>query len=109
LEETDFRDLDYIVSKDTFEHLLDVPGVLRAALDRLRPGGRVYLAAGPLYNSPYGDHTRTRALLPWGHLFIPEPLLLARLRKAGSSANSIYELGLNKLGLKDYRRMFAES
>jgi SAM-dependent methyltransferase len=100
---------DVMVSKDTFEHLLDVPGTLYAARERLRPGGRLYVAAGPLYNSPYGDHGRTRALLPWGHLFIPERLLLARLRRSGSPANSVYELGLNKLSLGDYRRMFQQS
>jgi 2-polyprenyl-3-methyl-5-hydroxy-6-metoxy-1,4-benzoquinol methylase len=113
-ENRDLRDhrstpFDFIVSKDTFEHLLDVPGALAEIAKHLRPGGRAYIAAGPLYNSPYGDHGRTRAVIPWGHVIIPERLLLARLRRTGHPARSVFDLGLNKLALRDYRRLFNTS
>lgn len=39
----------------------------------------------PLYHSPYGDHKRTEALMPWGHLIFPENFLIKRLNKRNGS------------------------
>lgn len=107
LAETPEHDFDYMVSKDTFEHLDDPATLLREMEARLKPGGRIYLGFGPLWNSPYGDHRRTRMILPWGHVLAPRA---AVLRWAGflrsETVRDLSDLGLSGLSLEDYRRVF---
>lgn len=106
-EEVEF---DIMVSKDTFEHILNLESVLAEMKKRLRKGGKIYIGIGPLYNSPYGDHKRTKAFIPWGHLIFPETFLLRRLNKhRREKITSIYELGLNKLSLAEYKTLFYNS
>jgi SAM-dependent methyltransferase len=113
---------DYIVSKDAFEHIIELDRMLFEMDKRLKPGGRIYAGFGPLYPSPYGDHDRRRtsfksmglwgrllALAPWGHLFL-EPLILEMCnRSRATKVRSMHELGLNKLAASGYRRLFDES
>jgi SAM-dependent methyltransferase len=103
----------YFVSKDTFEHVLELDQILAAMRARLRPGGRIYAGFGPLWNSPWGDHRRTRIGIPWGHVIFSEPYLIRRLNHRNAAAHvrvaSIYDLGLNKLAVADYRRLFCDS
>lgn len=104
LRETDF---DVIVSKDSFEHILNLENELAEIKNRLIIGGKLYIGFGPLYNSVFGDHGRTRAFLPWGHLIYPEQFLLRRLnRNSHSKTHSVHELGLNKLSLAEYEQIF---
>lgn len=107
------REFDYFLSKDTFEHVIDLPKVLRSMKDRLKPGGQVFIGFGPLWNSPYGDHRRTKMRLPWGHVMVNEDFLVNRVNRlggyCGSQVSSIHDIGLNKFSLADYRRMFNES
>lgn len=101
---------DYIVSKDTFEHIIDLENVIEEMATRLQPGGAVYAGFGPLYFSSRGDHRRTKINLPWGHLIVPESLILKRLnRNRTDQVKSIQDLGLNKLKLKDYESLFKRS
>jgi len=103
-------DFDYIVSKDTFEHIIDLDEMLIEMKKRLKPGGKIYAGFGPLYNSIFGDHRRTETLIPWGHLLVNESIIIDRLnRHRENKINSIYDLGLNKMSLADYRRAFCES
>jgi len=103
---------DFFVSKDTFEHVIDLPQVLAGMKQRLRSGGRIYTGFGPLWNSPFGDHGRTRMPFRWGHVLFSESYLIARLNRRlaskGQAVTSIYDLGLNKLPLSAYRRIFNE-
>lgn len=97
---------DCVMSKDTFEHIIELPSVLDAVKRCLKPGGRVYIGLGPLYESPYGDHGRLEACLPWGHLIVPERWLLRRLnRRRGLGVTRVEELGLNKWTVHDYRKL----
>lgn len=65
---------DVVVSRDTFEHIHDLPEVLREAARLLRPDGRVYVGFGPLYRSPFGDHGLLGLRVPWAHLLVaPTP------------------------------------
>ena len=102
---------DIIVSKDSFEHILDLPGMLAAMKQRLKPGGRVYAGFGPLYNSPFGDHGHARSRIPWRHLMLGEAGVLARARARWPqlTLHSLADLGLNGLSLAEYRRIFAAS
>jgi hypothetical protein len=62
---------------------------------------------GPLYNSPYGDHKRTKSIIPWGHLLRSERNIVKSINKqaAGAKITSIYDLGLNMLSLKEHKRI----
>lgn len=111
---------DVIVSKDSFEHIMDLEGMIREMKARLRPGGRIYAGFGPLYNSPFGHHGRVATFLPWrqfpwAHLWEKEATIVARLNRlrarggkiftySDAPITSIRELGLSMYSLADYRR-----
>ncbi len=103
----DEKEFDFIVSKDTFEHIIDLDGVLKQIRKRLKKNGKLYVGIAPLYFSPMGDHGRTHAKIPWGHLIFSESYLLKRASKIEKKKiKTIYDLGLNKLYLNDYYRLF---
>jgi SAM-dependent methyltransferase len=101
-----FEAFDMIVSKDSFEHIIGLDALLAEMVKRLRKGGKFYAGFAPLYNAPFGDHKRTKAIFPWGHLLIPESILIKRLKKQDPGINTIYDLGLNKLSLREYKKLF---
>jgi SAM-dependent methyltransferase len=104
------RDVDYLISKDTFEHVVELEHVLADIKRCLKPGGRLYSGFGPLWNSPFGDHGRTKLVIPWAHILLPERFLIAwRNRYFTHKATSIYDLGLNGLPLAEYMRIFQTS
>jgi SAM-dependent methyltransferase len=89
---------DLAISKDTFEHVEDIPGLLRSLHRLLRPGGEIWVGFSPLYYSPRGDHERTGLRLPWAHAVLPESRVLASARRAtGEPVASLNDLGLNGL------------
>lgn len=103
-------DFNLMTSKDTFEHVMDLPAVLAEMHKRLKPGGRLYAAIGPLWNSPFGDHDTIKRLiginLPWAHLIVPDHLVLrATARRIGRPLHSYRDLGLNMLAFRDYKRI----
>jgi len=113
---------DYILSKDSFEHIIDVSDMLHEITKRLRPGGKLYVGFGPLYTSPYGDHDRRRtnfrhlgklgralALIPWGHLFMEPHILRAAARHNKRDIISMHDLGLNKMCYSDFRKALLDS
>jgi 2-polyprenyl-3-methyl-5-hydroxy-6-metoxy-1,4-benzoquinol methylase len=107
LEEYDGGNFDYIISKDTLEHVIDLKSLMKEIKNRLKVGGRFYAGFGPLYNVPYGDHGRTKTVIPWGHLIVPEKIIIQKLNANSKiKINSIYDLGLNKLSYSDYKLIF---
>ncbi|MGK2913300.1 MAG: class I SAM-dependent methyltransferase [Porticoccaceae bacterium] len=106
---TDWSDrFDYIVSKDAIEHIDDLPPVFKAFAEILKPGGALILGFGPLYYSPYGDHTRLSLPLLWIHAYLPERLALAwASRRQGRKIASVSALGLNKLTPRQFRSLLA--
>ena len=101
---------DYIFSKNSFEHIIELEKMLIRMKSCLKLGGKVYTGFGPLYNSPFGDHGLTKTIIPWGHLLIKESIIINKLNRRGSDKiNSIYDLGLNKLSFSDYLRIFNNS
>ena len=121
IEDLPDEEFDAVISENTFEHVMDVPGTLAAIRARLRNGGRAYIGFGPLYESPVGDHTWIRSalpmgdkfLLPWGHVIFPEKWLFRRMERVYQRPvrNTVDWpfLSLNKLTVSDYRRLFRES
>lgn len=100
-------DFDLMTSKDTFEHVMDLPSVLQAMRERLKSGGRVYCAIGPLWNSPFGDHDTVKKItgfnLPWAHLILPPGWVLRKVsRQVGRPLQSYRDLGLNMLSFREY-------
>jgi len=107
-EDTTF---DYIISKDSFEHFLNLPEMLSEMRKHLKPGGRIYAGFGPLYNSPFGDHEYAKSRIPWRHLLLGEEGLVDRVnRRWGTNhIHSLHDLGLNGLALADYEHIFNDS
>lgn len=115
-------DFDIALAKDTFEHVLDLEGLLAEVGKRLRLGGRLYAGFGPLYPSPYGDHDRRKvafaswgllgralAAIPWGHLFLEGAILRAHKYARAKRAESMRDLGLNGLSFREYLGIFRRS
>ncbi len=101
---------DIIISKETFEHVLDLNLVLDSMYDLLKDNGKVYSGFGPLYNFFNGDHGRTFSILPWFHLLLPQSFIINRVNKKNNSEiKSIKQLGLNMYSLKDYMSLFNNS
>lgn len=112
LSQSALESFDIIVSKDTFEHILDLQAMLAQMARRLAPGGRIYAGFGPLYRSPFGDHDAVRLgmRLPWAHVIMGDRRLIAHVnRRRRVPITSVQELGLNQLRLADYRRLLRES
>lgn len=100
---------DYVVSKDTFEHVNDPGRLLDDIRRRLKPGGLLLLGFGPLYNSPLGDHHGAEIFLPWGHVLFNENWLVTRLnRRRTNKIKSICDLGMNGLSYETYKRLLAQ-
>lgn len=100
---------DVVVSKDSFEHIEDLPTMMLSIAAHLNDGGVLVVGFSPMYYSPFGDHGRyfpkSTRRLPWMPL-IPEPLLF-RMASHGREApiTSSNDLGLNKLTPKAFREI----
>jgi ubiquinone/menaquinone biosynthesis C-methylase UbiE len=98
---------DYIVSKDTFEHVDDLTGLLEALYQLLKPGGILIAGSTPLYWSPKGDHRRTGLRIPSLHALLPTPIVLAAAsRHKGYPVRSLSDIGMNGYTPEQYRRIF---
>lgn len=118
VHDLDEGDFDVVVSENTFEHILDVPETLASIRNRLRVGGRAYIAFGPLYHAPDGDHGWMRAALPlggripwlWGHVLVPHGWLLRRMERHYKlpvrSTTDWPFLALNRTSVGEFRRLF---
>lgn len=103
------NEFDMIVSKSTFEHVMDLEAMLTTIARLLKPGGKLYSGFGPLYNSFDGDH-QLITRIPWGHLLLPEKMQLRKFYK--KTGNKVYEkedMTFNMLPFREYDRIFRES
>ncbi len=99
---------DYVISFSSFEHIVDLENGFNAMYELLKPGGRMFIGFGPLYNSPFGDHGWTQVPIPWGHVFLSERFIVDRINRknAKRKISQIEDLGLNKWPLSRYRELF---
>jgi SAM-dependent methyltransferase len=100
---------DLVVSKDTMEHVDDLP-LVAGHLDRLTvPGGLLAFGFSPLYFSPFGDHGRFLGRgIPWLPVMLPRPLLFVLASRAsGRSIRSLSDVGLNGYTPSRFRRALA--
>jgi len=104
--------VDIVISKDTFEHIMGLDQVLLSVRRILRPGGLLITGFSPLYFSPFGDHglhaIGKTLKVPWAHLILGERRVIDSYnRHRGSNdCHSIYDLGLNKLKRRDFLQAF---
>jgi 2-polyprenyl-3-methyl-5-hydroxy-6-metoxy-1,4-benzoquinol methylase len=107
-----FSQFDYVISKDTFEHIISLKITLSAVAKRLKEGGRIYATISP-WNGPVGDHGLTKTIfhirIPWLHVLMGEKLILNALnRTLKTKMKSIHELGFNMLSLAEYNKIFSQ-
>ena len=104
------KKFDIIISKDTFEHSVNLDKILEKFYAILNTNGYVYLGFGPLYNFLNGDHARTGLVIPWLHALLPEKFIIKFYNlKNKKKINNITELGLNKYSLAKYKEIFNSS
>ena len=117
LTEIERPPFDLVVSKDSFEHIIDVPAMLAQVRTRVAPTAELFLGFSPLYHSPYGDHDRRRtafrhlgiagrliALIPWGHLFLESQILKRHAAIRSRPVESMHDLNLNKISIGEFRQ-----
>ena len=107
LKKHDKRNYDIIISKASFEHIIDLDDLMLEIKNKLKIGGRLITGFGPLYSSPWGDHRRLKHNFPWSHVILTQKYFINKLNKARTDKiESIYDLGLNGLLLKQYKKLF---
>lgn len=103
---------DIAISKDSFEHIHDLPTMMRLIAERLEENGLLIAGFSPLYFSPFGDHGRYlgwHRSVPWLPVILPEPLLFrlsSHIRKI--QVRSAADVGLNKLTPAQFRNIVSD-
>lgn len=92
---------DAVYSVDTFEHVHDPRSALLEMARVTRPGGRIHLSFGPLFNSPLGLHAYREIGIPYCQHLFDEPTL----RAAVSNPSFWF---LNGWSLARFRDLFAD-
>ncbi len=103
------RRFDVIISNEALEHIDEPDRFIQSLVRLLRPDGRAFLAFGPLFHSPFGDHLWGffRVQIPWrGILFSQEALLRLRQEffRPGDGVSRFQEVagGLNLMRYSDF-------
>lgn len=111
LPEIPDQSLDAIVSIDVFEHIFNLNEVLKEARRMLKQGGYLYAEFAPIWRNYYGSHLARELPFPWTHLIFSEKTVKSTLSRINNRSYADIKLytGLNKLRLKDYQNIFAES
>lgn len=95
--------VDIVISKETFEHVIDPTGYVAAMKRSLVPGGEIVIGFGPLWKAPWGGHINFMTKVPWAHLMFPEEVILAERRRfrPDEHAERFEEIrgGLNRMTL----------
>jgi SAM-dependent methyltransferase len=100
--------VDLIVCIDCFEHFADPAAILRQMRALLKPGGRVLVSFGPPWRHPLGGHLYS--VFPFSHLVFPDAALVRwRSTFKTDGARTILESGLNKMTVRRFERLIAES
>jgi SAM-dependent methyltransferase len=103
----DVSRFDVVLSKDTFEHVENLPATIDHMYRVLKPGGRLMVGFSPLFHSPFGDHGRLAPPLPWLPALLPERLVFSMARRRHKvQIDAMADVGLNKLTPAQFRASF---
>jgi 2-polyprenyl-3-methyl-5-hydroxy-6-metoxy-1,4-benzoquinol methylase len=106
---TGSEQFDYVFSKDAFEHILDLEGVVGHIHRLLKPGGKLILGTSPLYFSPFGDHDLIGHRIPWLTALPESPLFRFAAWKNGMHWRNAADAGLNRMTPAKFRSLFQPS
>lgn len=115
IEDYQDHDFDYIISKDTFEHVDHLTELLSQIKIRLADGGFLYSGFGPLWNSPFGFHGdfdgwNFKTKYPWGHLLVQRSHIINSFNDSQDKViDNLQGLGMNGLHLSEYKNIFHNS
>lgn len=122
LSEIERPPFDLVVSKDSFEHIIDVPAMLAQVRANIAESAELYIGFSPLYHSPYGDHDRREtafrhlgvagqlvAMIPWGHLFLESRILRRHAIIKSRPIRSMHDLNLNMMSIGEFRQYLRDA
>jgi len=109
LAELNDSKFDYILSNETFEHILDLPSIMDHLYRLLKPGGLLLAVWGPIWPSAFGGHwlgywplfRGFGIQIPFSHLLLTRISLFRYSREIRRTSKTIQDAGLNGLTLKD--------
>lgn len=102
---------DAVVTSHSFEHFLDPLRVLLEVRRVLRPGGRLFLTSS-VWGCPWGAHMTFFTRVPWVQFLFSERTIMSvrsRYRDDGARRFRDIEGGLNKVGVRSFRRLACRS
>lgn len=100
---------DIVLSQAAFEHYDSPEEVLERMIALLKPGGYIYAAFSPLWNSFYGSHLKTICPLPWAHLWGGDWLIKEHNRLRPHDPKTSYkDLTLNQASLAHFEKIFGQ-
>ncbi|UCH88894.1 MAG: class I SAM-dependent methyltransferase [Thermoplasmata archaeon] len=104
------KNFDYIISQNSFEHILNLDEVFSGMESKLKSGGKIYIGFSALYNSPLGHHNLIGTKFPWAHVLFSEETLVKKANKNRTDKiSSIQDLGLNQLSYAKYKSLLFNS
>jgi ubiquinone/menaquinone biosynthesis C-methylase UbiE len=99
--------LDVIIADNVFEHVDNIPIVMKECGRVLKPGGRIVIPNFPSYRSKFGPHVKYGVKIPWVHIFFTEKTIVEVMHTLAKSDPKMYEFypGLknNAKNFKDVR------
>jgi SAM-dependent methyltransferase len=103
----------FILTNETLEHIIDLPGMLNTLHLLLEPHGLLYAGWGGLWPSPFGGHALMKEVrgvgIPFSHLFVKRALSRYKAKYPNRRSSSIQDVEMNGLGIRDYERIIKES
>jgi SAM-dependent methyltransferase len=102
----DLQKFDIVITTNAFEHFADPEAELDRMLSVLKPEGKLYIAFGPLWYSPFGVHNFFFIRIPWANIIFSDTTIFnARSKYIKQDVNSFDDIGLNKMTLKRFETM----
>lgn len=104
---------DVVISQNAMEHYGNPKEALEAMGAAVKPdSGQILVTFGPPWLAPYGSHMHFFTSLPWVNILFPESTVMrvrARYRSDGAKRYEDVESGLNKMTVKRFERLVAQS